>query len=82
MQITSLISELVSRGKRSMFQAIVILPFWIGAVFASPAEEPALRTEANVAGFPWTTNYGRICPEYFDAADARLGYLVEQGFTP
>ncbi len=37
---------------------------------------------ANEAGFPWTTNYARIRPEYFEAADARLGYLVEQGFTP
>ena len=37
---------------------------------------------ANEAGFPWETNYTRIRPEYFDAADQRLGYLVEQGFTP
>ena len=37
---------------------------------------------ANEAGFPWVTNYTRIRPEYFDAADQRLGYLVEQGFTP
>jgi hypothetical protein len=37
---------------------------------------------ANEAGFPWETNYARIRPEYFDAADQRLGYLVEQGLTP
>jgi hypothetical protein len=37
---------------------------------------------ANEAGFPWETNYSRIRPEYFDAADQRLGYLVEKGFTP
>ncbi len=37
---------------------------------------------ANETGFPWTTNYGSIRPEYFNAADERLGYLVEQGFTP
>jgi hypothetical protein len=37
---------------------------------------------ANEAGFPWETNYARIRPEYFDAADQRLGYLVEQGFVP
>ena len=36
----------------------------------------------NEAGFPWETNYARIRPEYFDAADQRLGYLVEQGFVP
>ena len=37
---------------------------------------------ANEAGFPWQTNYSSIRPEYFDAADKRLTYLVEQGITP
>jgi len=37
---------------------------------------------ANEAGYPWETNYARIRPEYFDAADRRLFYLNEQGFTP
>ena len=37
---------------------------------------------ANEAGFPWETNYTGISPEYFDAADKRLLYLVDQGFTP
>jgi len=37
---------------------------------------------ANEAGFPWETNYARIRPEYFDAADKRLLYLVDQGFAP
>jgi len=37
---------------------------------------------ANEAGYPWETNYSRIRPEYFDAADKRLGYLVEEGMTP
>jgi len=37
---------------------------------------------ANEAGFPWEKEYARIRPEYFDAADARLKHLVEQGMTP
>ena len=37
---------------------------------------------ANEAGFPWDTNYTSIRPEYFNAADQRIAYLVEQGFTP
>ena len=37
---------------------------------------------ANEAGFPWEKDYARIRPEYFDAADQRIQYLVEQGFTP
>jgi hypothetical protein len=37
---------------------------------------------AGEAGFPWEKDYARICPEYFDAADARLRHLVDQGFTP
>ena len=36
---------------------------------------------ANEAGFPWEPDYARIRPEYFDAADARLRLLVEEGFT-
>jgi hypothetical protein len=37
---------------------------------------------ANEAGFPWETNYTSIRPQYFDEADKRLSYLVDQGFTP
>ena len=37
---------------------------------------------ANEAGFPWETNYTGIRPEYFNAADQRLRYLADQGFTP
>ena len=36
----------------------------------------------NEAGFPWEKQYTRIRPEYFDAADARLRHLTEQGITP
>ena len=37
---------------------------------------------ANEAGFPWQTNYASIRPEYFDEADKRLEYLVDQGLSP
>ena len=37
---------------------------------------------ANEAGFPWEADYACIRPEYFDAADRRLRYLVDQGITP
>jgi hypothetical protein len=37
---------------------------------------------ANEAGFPWEPDYARIRPAYFDAADARLRHLVDQGITP
>ena len=37
---------------------------------------------ANEAGFPWETNYARIRPEYFDAADQRLQHLVATDLTP
>jgi hypothetical protein len=37
---------------------------------------------ANEAGFPWEKDYTRINPAYFDAADKRLMYLVDEGFTP
>ncbi|MCR4414032.1 MAG: DUF4038 domain-containing protein [Thermoguttaceae bacterium] len=37
---------------------------------------------ANEAGYPWEKDYARIRPEYFDAADQRLQYLVDQGLVP
>lgn len=37
---------------------------------------------ANETGFPWEKEYAAIRPEYFDASDTRLRYLVEQGITP
>ena len=37
---------------------------------------------ANEAGFPWEKDYSHIRPEYFDAADRRIFYIVEQGFVP
>lgn len=37
---------------------------------------------ANEAGFPWEKDYVRIRPEYFDKADVRLRYLVDQGIAP
>jgi Protein of unknown function (DUF4038)/Domain of unknown function (DUF5060) len=37
---------------------------------------------ANEAGFPWTTNYSRIQPEYFDAADQRIQHLIDSNLTP
>ena len=36
----------------------------------------------NEAGFPWQKDYSHIRPEYFDKADDRLFYLVDQGITP
>jgi hypothetical protein len=37
---------------------------------------------ANEAGFPWESNFARLRPEYFDAADRRVRYLVDQGLAP
>ena len=44
-----------------------------------PAFDPRGASEA---GFPWEKDYSRIRPEYFDRADRRLAYLVDQGFVP
>lgn len=37
---------------------------------------------ANEAGYPWEKDFSHIRPEYFDAADQRLGHLVDSGITP
>jgi len=36
----------------------------------------------NEAGFPWTRDYARINPAYFDAADQRIAHLVDSGLVP
>jgi len=37
---------------------------------------------ANEAGFPWRPEYSAINPAYFDKADQRIRYLVDQGISP
>ncbi len=37
---------------------------------------------ANEAGFPWEKDYSRINPAYFDMADRRLDWLVQNGLVP
>ncbi|WP_422927158.1 DUF4038 domain-containing protein [Singulisphaera sp. PoT] len=44
-----------------------------------PAFDPRGKNEA---GYPWEPEYTRIRPEYFDKADERLSYLVDQGIVP
>ena len=44
-----------------------------------PAFDPRGKNEA---GFPWTDDYSRIRPEYFDQADRRLNALVDHGLAP
>jgi len=35
----------------------------------------------NSAGFPWNKDYSSINPSYFDEADKKILYLLEEGFT-
>jgi len=37
---------------------------------------------ANEAGYPWEKEYARINPQYFDRADDRIQYLIDQGIAP
>src|SRR5258706_3154756 len=47
-----------------------------------PDMPPFDQRGANETGYPWEINYTRIRPEYFDAADQRLRYLVDSGIEP
>ncbi|MGI9427182.1 MAG: DUF4038 domain-containing protein, partial [Bythopirellula sp.] len=47
-----------------------------------PDMKPFDTLGSNEAGQPWQPEYERIRPEYFDAADERLAYLVDSGMTP
>ena len=47
-----------------------------------PDMPPFDERGANEAGYPWDKEYTKINPAYFDAADARIQYLVNQGLAP
>lgn len=47
-----------------------------------PDMDPFDPRGANEAGFPWNADYTEINPAYFDAADRKIGWLVEQGIVP
>jgi len=68
--------ELAADRKAKGFNVVQIVA---GLYPDMPAFDP--RGE-NEAGFPWEKDYARIRPEYFDAADRRIAYLVDQGFVP
>jgi hypothetical protein len=38
--------------------------------------------QTNEAGWPWEKDFARINPEFYDLADLRLAYMVEQGLVP
>ena len=37
---------------------------------------------ANEAGYPWTPDFARINPAYFDMADVRIQHLADRGLAP
>ncbi len=47
-----------------------------------PDMAPFDERGANEAGFPWTEDYSRINPSYFDMADLRIQWLVQSGLVP
>lgn len=47
-----------------------------------PDMDPFDARGANEAGFPWETDFSKINPAYFDAADKKIIALIEQGITP
>jgi hypothetical protein len=67
---------LASDRKKKGFNVVQIVA---GLYPDMPAFDPR---GANEAGFPWTKQYTRIRPEYFDQADRRLQYLADEGFVP
>jgi Protein of unknown function (DUF4038)/Domain of unknown function (DUF5060) len=70
------VKKLTADRKRKGFNVVQIVA---GLYPDMPPFDPR---GANEAGFPWEEKYDRIRPEYFDAADRRIEYLVDQGFSP
>ena len=70
------VKTLAADRKRKGFNVIQI----VAGLY--PDMHPFDPRGANEAGFPWEKEYARINPAYFDAADQRLQYLIDEGFTP
>ena len=47
-----------------------------------PDSHPFDPRSENEGGYAWEAEFHRIRPEFFNAADERLMFLVDQGFTP
>ena len=47
-----------------------------------PDMPPFDERGANEAGFPWSEDFARINPAYFDMADLRMAWLVRSGLVP
>jgi len=68
--------RLASRRKKQHFNTIML----VAGLF--PDMDSFDPRGKNEEGFPWEEGYARINPAYFDAADKRIAYLVEEGFIP
>lgn len=47
-----------------------------------PDMDPFDERGSGDGGFPWTEDFSRINPDYFDAADLRIAHLVSVGIVP
>ena len=67
--------ELAKRRKEQGFNVIQL----VAGLF--PDMDSFDERGANSAGFPWNEGYTSINPSYFDEADQKILYLLEEGFT-
>ncbi|HPS35639.1 MAG TPA: DUF4038 domain-containing protein [Oscillospiraceae bacterium] len=47
-----------------------------------PDMKPFDERGTNEAGFPWDPEFKAVNPAYFDAADKKIQYLIDQGIVP
>lgn len=70
------VKTLAQDRKRKGFNVIQIV------MGPPPDSHPFDPRSVNETGFPWEKDYTAIRPSYYDAADERIMYLVDEGFTP
>lgn len=71
-EFKELVSDRISKG----FTTILL----VAGLF--PDIEPLDERCGNEGGLPWEKNFKSINPEYFDYADRKIEYLVENGLVP
>jgi len=69
--------ELVADRKEKGFNVVQV----VAGLFPE-FDEPLPEYAANEGGLAWEKDFSHLRPKYFDAADKRIKYLIEQGITP
>jgi hypothetical protein len=69
-----------NRGSKGF--TVIQITSGLNPEFAGGGTPPFDPRSFNEAGYPWEDKYARINPRYWDLADVRIKYLIDNGLMP